>query len=424
MKVSARTRVKLKWVFHFFALIGLSVQTIIISVEFFHFFVERDAEFVIPKKLWIPDLTLCMKIWDMVPEKKAMKVSQVLIYTVDVEDLVSSQLVRLGNKHCLMVNNTISVTGCDGSMIITKGLISDNVCYTLSYNFTHGNGQTRETISNTNHLTDDLKNTFYTVILAEQLRNMSSFIPVVHSPRQSPTNSYDLSEFHPRGVKEGKFVFRAYQVSYKSYTIQLLPSPYETRCKKYAKSQAECKEKCTSNYYLENTAECPEDVFITNFTVFGDRTLTSGLDFAKKRIKSCTRRCRQEDCSLKYSTSRVRGVNTRFQNADGVIISLIAPLDPQVEVKSKPAFPTFEYILYIASCLGIWFGVSFLSLNPVPVEEPWSAPQKFRSPKMVIPTEEHKMCRQELRIVRRQNAVLFMKVNSIERTLGDILNCL
>ena len=422
MKVSKKTRVHFSRIFNLFALIGLTVQTIIISIEFFHYFVERDAEFVIPKRLWVPDMTLCVKVWDTVPMMgsdpvlQSMKVSQILSYTVDTEDFLFAQLIRKQGYHCgiAKVNNTLISNGCNGSMIVAKSLISDNVCYTLKYNFSHGNGLHRETISNTNNVTDKFKNTFYTVILSKNLTSISSLTPVIHGTDQGPSNSYDLSQYYQRGKKNGTFVDKAYQVWYKSYAIHLLPFPYETKCRVYEKSQAECKDSCTLDYYLKNTTEYPENVFISDSSSFDDRIFGSGFQFPKQRIKSCNEKCSSKDCSLKYSTSKVRVINMGFPD-DNVIISLTAPLDPQVEVRAKSAFPTFEYILYIANCLGIWFGVSFLSLNPFPIHASRKAPKK-----VVVPTGLYRTFREEIRRIKSQNSALFTKINSIEKSLKDI----
>lgn len=413
--VSEKTRLKISLAFKIIASIGLAAQIIIISIEFFKYSVNKEVEFVMPKKLYIPDLTLCMKIWDSIPLRNPMKFWQALNYTVPETDVLLAQVIRKGSKYCGV---TKKVNQCNGSMIVSKWVISDNICYTLTYNFSHGNGMRRETLSNTNLLTDNLKNTFYTIVLSSILKNMTSFTPVIHDPKTSPVNSYDVSEFHKREKIGHSMVHSGYHIAFRSYTINLLPSPYTTNCKYYRTSQLECKEECSLNHYIENSEEFPEDVFFSNTTTFADRTFDTGLVYSRKRIKSCfaSKACHKKDCKLKYSVSSVKGVNSG-DAIGAVVISLVSPLDPYIEVDTKPSFPMFEYILYIASCLGIWFGISFLSLNPFPVNEMNKETQKIK----VLPTEYNK-CVEEIRTTKRQNAILFMKINVIEKTIDDLFS--
>ena len=145
----------------------------------------------------------------MVPQKKAMKVSEVMSATVGTGEFLTAQIVRRGSEHCgvLLVNN-VTISECKGQMIVNKGMITDNVCYTLKYNYTHGNGLHRETLSNTNALTDRLKNMFYTIRLSEKLSNISSLVPVIHDPKYSPAKSYELSEFHHQRRQKGRIFFQ------------------------------------------------------------------------------------------------------------------------------------------------------------------------------------------------------------------------
>ena len=421
MEVSNKTRIKISWAYNFFALIGLLVQVVIISIELFAFNVSRDVEFVIPKKLAIPDMTVCVKIWDLMAgsERKVMTVTQALNHTVKEEDFVRVQLVRKGSNYCKVVNR-VPDHDCNGTTIVTKWLMSDNVCYTLTYNFTHGNYLTRATLSNTNYLTDILKNSFYSLVLAVPFGRLKSFTPVIHTPKSNPVSSYDSSEYYRREVEgngRSSFVHNMYQVSYKSYELYLLPFPYKTDCRRYKKSQSECKEDCTLKHYLTKTSEYPEHVFISDMSLVGDRNLTTGLNTGvKQRIKSCSYKCRRADCVLKYSTSSVKGVGL---DGDALFLTLVSPLDPYVVVKAKPSFPTFEYILYIASCLGIWFGISFLSLNPVPVQK---INDRVASVCPNLEAKAQNKATEDMRILRRQNSLLFMKVQSLEATVNDLLD--
>ena len=180
--MSNKTHIKTSWVFNFFTLIGFLVQAIIISVEFFGFSVSRDVEFLIPERLAIPDMTVCAKIWDLTPgsERKTVTVTQALNHTVQEEDFVRIHLVRKGSNYCKMVDR-VPYHGCNGTNIVTKQLISDNFCYTSTYNFTHGNYLTRATLSNTNYFTDFLKNSFYSFVLAPPFGRLQSFTPIVHT---------------------------------------------------------------------------------------------------------------------------------------------------------------------------------------------------------------------------------------------------
>lgn len=62
-------------------------------------------------------------------------------------------------------------------------------------------------------------------------------------------------------------------------------------------------------------------------------------------------------CYLKYHVSK-----TVAYRSDSSTVSVHWPQDPEIKTDANPLFDTTEYIVYVCSCIGIWFGLSAYSI--------------------------------------------------------------
>lgn len=195
-----------------------------------------------------------------------------------------------------------------------------------------------------------------------------------------------------------------YQVSYKSYELFLLPFPYKPDCRRYKKSQSECKD-CTLRHCLTKTDEYPEDVFMS---LVGDRNLTTGLNTeVKQRIKSCSTSI---DNQIVFSSTPLQVWKNRSGWTCLVSHSCSSPWSLRCG-RSQAIIPNIR--IHPVYCRLSWSLVrNLLSLNPLPVQK---TNDRVASVCLKLETKTQKKARKDLQILRRQNAVLFMKFNHLKQ---------
>lgn len=74
----------------------------------------------------------------------------------------------------------------------------------------------------------------------------------------------------------------------------------------------------------------------------------------------CDSECRQEPCHITYTKSNM--VVTVHDIAQFIVK---IPPEPFTKVTCHPSIRLIEFLVYILSCFGTWFGISVLGLNPL-----------------------------------------------------------
>ncbi|XP_053213270.1 uncharacterized protein LOC128396675 [Panonychus citri] len=164
-------------------------------------------------------------------------------------------------------------------------------------------------------------------------------------------------------------------IEYKGFEANLLPSPYTTNCKNYSqvgfKSQAHALETCRNNVSLERFG-CG---FYSDVMPTGSNAKLATSDYYlnyddPKRRKlineiydNCSKIYPEPDCKQKYFVPRIQKV-ARIDSSF-TIICLSFPTEPDITNTCLPKLPLFEYLIYIGSILGTWFGFSILDSAPM-----------------------------------------------------------
>ena len=159
-----------------------------------------------------------------------------------------------------------------------------------------------------------------------------------------------------------------YTLSYSVQTYHLLESPYSTDCLNYRRdtpflSREDCVRKCRVN---ESNTKC--GVISHETDVFSGEP---NIRFAKsseeeeciKRLdlkKYCYDMCPKDDCLITYYKPIVMTEANR--GYDNLAVSVIIPSEPETTYHHKPSVELIEFLCYLASTVGLWFGVSIFSI--------------------------------------------------------------
>ena len=155
-----------------------------------------------------------------------------------------------------------------------------------------------------------------------------------------------------------------------STDIHRLPPPYDTRCNPG-----------------HNREVCYEECLIQNFRTI-NRIPWSGFHKHKQNIKmltssdlrnstmsshtafwfnQCHLKCKlKTECQTEFSRTFVQEYQNRnhLHTSNFAIISMV-PIGPHTSLRTVTILTLVEYIIQIGSCIGVWFGLSIISFNPV-----------------------------------------------------------
>lgn len=161
-------------------------------------------------------------------------------------------------------------------------------------------------------------------------------------------------------------LFNRFIIRYKLYVTSLLPVPYDTMCvdsHDYFNSIAY--EKCLSHALgkynripFQTIIRHPSDLKPFTIDDLNNRTLNDAVQMAQ--IK-CHRLNRGKKCSYNFSITQV---TQDMSSHDHLEIINSIPIDPTVVIETDPRIDLCEFILYILSILGIWFGFHCASVSP------------------------------------------------------------
>lgn len=150
--------------------------------------------------------------------------------------------------------------------------------------------------------------------------------------------------------------------------ITRLPPPHDSMCRERHNRQ-ECYEDCLLKRFI-SINRVPWSAFITeplDVYMFTKKDLANRtmVMFAHDSFKRCHRSCKiHRECHTEFTQTKVNpGVAEDKDNI--TFIASMVPSGPKISVSTLPQVTLIDYIVQVGSCLGVWFGVSITSLNPL-----------------------------------------------------------
>lgn len=163
--------------------------------------------------------------------------------------------------------------------------------------------------------------------------------------------------------------FNYFKVNYGYLINHKLPPPFAMRCVYYMSQldyydQSYCKMKCLLALTMKRFNKVPFSTIISekvNYTHISLMDIVNNSTELDKFELTCRQRCSFDDCFEMLSLTKV----SVEPDSRGLQFAVLIPQEPFVTVVYLPKIEFSELIVYVLSCVGTWFGISILSLNPV-----------------------------------------------------------
>ena len=173
-----------------------------------------------------------------------------------------------------------------------------------------------------------------------------------------------LLDFKTRAVRNNAYTF-----AYSLNRVKLLPAPYESNCKDWPEEWVnQCLEKC-----LDPMERALDRLTYTTYTHspleqkhvnFYDLMDTNRSAIVKQHLDHCEAVCSSDvPCHDNYTISYF-DLATRYPGSSEFMAIARTPKSPGLDVMFEAKLSLMEFIIYICSCIGIWFGISVSSVNP------------------------------------------------------------
>ena len=171
--------------------------------------------------------------------------------------------------------------------------------------------------------------------------------------------------------KRGKDI--AIMISCQNFTNYKLGYPYDRNyCQEGGENFFQCIYDCYENVTLKNIGRLPYTSFydepmdkkLISHSMLGNLTLSKLL---QQWFENCEKSCVTRLCSYSYC-STVGHSDTPVNIDDsklGSTIRVESPSSPDTNTTYIPFLPSLDFVIYILSTLGTWFGLVIISCNPV-----------------------------------------------------------
>lgn len=243
---------------------------------------------------------------------------------------------------------------------IRKAIFNEHICYTIQPD--------DKLIYFSSDIVSSLRNSFeiYLIALSETLMSQCRvFTIVAYNLDDELDNDWPLNsrKHGARILRRDEHIRMA--ISKFSFEINLLPAPYDTKCIKI--NVEACYESCVSKQLVKinrvswsNFISEPNDLVMVSMQ---DHYNATTWRFVNDTINHCRFTCRSRSpCNLRYSRTTSNIYDNPFGNF--TYIAFVAPPSSDEVISTIASLTLIEYIVQLCSCLGIWFGLSVVHLNP------------------------------------------------------------
>jgi hypothetical protein len=217
----------------------------------------------------------------------------------------------------------------------------------------------------------------YHIILTDKLGNTEYFFPIVFDTiddKSSPYPTYSrnfaqkVSHFvYSRQMNKTVLKASNMRIRYRYNQIHLLEAPYDTNCT-YNIGWYDCQRQCMiysmrvySRVPFSEIVDNPSDFKAVSVADLSDKAFEDTLI---KLENSCWDKCRSMPCFHTFTvTLPAPFLDDSFFNRTKM--SVYTPEVPVTTVLTTPQVSLVEFVIYILSSFGIWFGMSLASVSPI-----------------------------------------------------------
>lgn len=378
----------------FLCLSGCLYQIKSVTDAYFSYLMTTKVKIELPSELRPPALNICFRYSDVFNKTRFLEESdnykedkrvleEPLGNFVTIEDifkytpennkgLFARCIYRTGGSYNFHEEDGEK---CHSFFNVTNFYMQEYICYRiiLSLNFTLPYIYTVPAFALT------YPNLLYSVSFFKETFGPTEYLKVILNditgyPFRSASFAPVIKRFNENETNDARYNY--FTASYFTVKNILLPAPFATNCVNYNEKgifdKEDCIKQCLIQLCTDKLDRYPYSILEqnkANYKIIGEHDLEFNLTVKKlyyRFERKCNNLCKSIDCNVGYTVTSVnKDPQVRFMS-----FNVLIPQFPYYQVEYSPKTKFIEYFIYVFSCFGIWFGLSFLSLNPFRID--WS----------------------------------------------------
>ena len=350
---------------------GFLYQVFGVSLIYFEYDTVSSIQFVMEPSAPLPKLAVCLTYSDVINSHqiKSLTVNEIFSLTPEADSAVISVSYR--TKDTLLTSKGVrdgpfnSQTKALVDIISVDKFLHDVlVCYRISW------FDTRSIEWYFSASSIQTSGVLYSIVLNKTAFGSASKIRVVPYHGTYPYGSYFFSPVIDRWANnksDDKNTVNHVVVGYAVLNVSLLHPPYKPTCSHNAEtSRGTCLLNCFTRE-LSKFDRIPPQVVVnepSDMKRLSEQDLLSNEtvhEEVTQRSKYCLELCSYLLCD--YDTTLTTPIQT-IVGGDELRVTVTVDQAPERRIASMPRLETEEFVVYICSCFGIWFGLSVIRLNP------------------------------------------------------------
>ena len=153
------------------------------------------------------------------------------------------------------------------------------------------------------------------------------------------------------------------------YSITRLKKPYDTACvRNNEETEYACRRNCNIASFKKHNIFPPNELTTEPLPLKHSKTIVTSLNTTlvreiKMRNQKCMKSCNERSMCEDWYTVTIANLSpSRLLNT--ISISCTCSNRPAVFIEYLAKVILMDFIMYVSSAFGIWFGISILSINP------------------------------------------------------------
>ena len=352
---------------------GCIWQSIVVSQIYFEYKTSSRLEIAPTEELRYPNLVFCARLTEVIGADdlllRNVTIRKIMELTPNASNSIASCSYRYDQTEAL---KAMDAKDCTNSFIPVKYVSGSDVCYAyvpqadLLYSLTKVSSALTDTgiiyklqLINTLSFASHIGLIIYST--------SAKFMATYPQGTWLPATSKQFAERITRDKAEDKDNSNYFVVQGRTYTIYLLPYPYDTYCT-FDDVADTCVQECNKKFVKQRLNKVPFDEIISEPQ---DCLMLLPQDLRNKTVKSivaegkeyCSRICWQPSCHYGYTLTEASDYRIPVYG-DNIVLVTGLPKSNELQIQTFPGISLIDFLNSLCVSSSMWLGVSILSLFP------------------------------------------------------------
>lgn len=357
--------------------LGFAFQALQVCQMYFTFQTSTQIVFEDRDIMTVPSASFCYRYLDILNNESMQQdgvsmnvkfylsnltIMSIFKYTPNPEETLHSCGIRQASSAGRLMSSTLDKATCLNHFNVTKYYTQEFICY--NYDMINYTSYSLDQVSHSTQYT------FQIYYLNMNFIDQKLMVVTLSTEKSLPLYSRTFGKHVWMRIYQSNVRLDLASLEYRLNEVHLLEAPYDTRCRR--EGSQECKTKCLIERFKEvkrfPSTEMTIDPVALQHTTPGDDNDDQMRNFGNVVYSNCRSKCQREKCTISTCYTSVTPIYHTSQEShrDGHTfrVQVKTPISASIIIRTVPKVTFIDFLIYILSSVGVWFGLSAASFNP------------------------------------------------------------